>query len=121
MTESGERRVESPETGAESVNENQGVIELKFPFDFEGKRVEKITLDYLKLNGGAMRRAEKQYQGRGGTPGVATLSDDYCICCATEAAGLPVELFDLVVGPDYQEVVLKIRCFLLGVASIESP
>lgn len=89
------------------------VIKLRFPIDFEGEKINEIELDLLKLTGRAQRQAEKRYVGEGGVPGAGRASDDYCVFLAAEAAGLPSEAFDLLIGPDFAEVILMVQNFLL--------
>jgi hypothetical protein len=92
-------------------------VTLRTPVTFEGKEVTAVEFDFDRLNGKALRRAEKRFIAEGGTPGFGALNDTYCQCCAAEVAGMPFEFFDELNGPDYTEMVLVVRGFLLDMDS----
>jgi hypothetical protein len=90
---------------------------LRSPVNFEGKDYTEIQFDFDILNGKALREAEKRFIREGGTPGFGALNDTYCQCVAAEAAGMPFEFFDELKAPDYGEMTLLVRGFLLDLES----
>lgn len=89
------------------------VVELRYPREFEGTKYEKVELDLSRLTGAALRKAEQRVVMGQNVP-LGPASCDYCAHCAAEAAGVPYELINELMGPDYQEVVLIVQNFLLG-------
>jgi hypothetical protein len=83
---------------------------------FEGKPIVSIALDFDRLNGRALRQAEKRFQSAGDIAPMqgAVWSDSYCACCAAQICGWPLEAIESLSGQDYLEVAMLVRGFLLA-------
>lgn len=115
-------KIEDQEVQQEVQQEEAAVslvqtVDLRYPFDFEQRKITQVTLDLSALAGDAMRRAEHRYVRGGGNPGIMEVSLEYCACCAAEISGLPYEAMDKLLGPDRMEVSLLVQNFLLGTLS----
>ena len=99
----------TPETAADPM---KPVVNIRFPIQHEDKKIEKIELDLMRLNGSALSAARKRYESAGNILIIGALSLDFCAYAVAEAAGLPYEAIAQLVGPDYYKVTGAVRDFL---------
>jgi hypothetical protein len=88
------------------------VIELGTVVTFEGREIARISLDFDRCNGPAIRRAEKQCS-KEGCPSMVS-SPTYCMCLAAEISDEPLEALDALKGSDLQAVIMAVQAFLVG-------
>ncbi len=88
-------------------------VKLRYPVEHEGKSITEINLNFMVLSGAVQRKAAKRYLNEGGVPGAERASDNYLVIIASECCGLPTEALDLLIGPDFAEVMLMVQNFLL--------
>lgn len=101
-------------TTTENIRDENLVLMLKRPFEFEGKKIDKIDLNGLEdLTGKTMRKIDKIFRSTGGTTFSKEVDSYYLQLVAMEATGLPLEFFDKLHVKDVTALELKVRNFLI--------
>jgi hypothetical protein len=105
----------SENTATENTRNEDLVLFLKRPINFEGKEIKEIDLNGLEeLTGKAMKKIDKIFRATGGA---ATFSKEvdstYLQLVAMEATGYPQELFDQLHAKDVTALEIKVRNFLI--------
>lgn len=92
------------------------VVTLRKPIEFEGRTIDRITLDFDRLTGRVMRDAERAFLRGGGIPlpGSGMVSADYCAHVAGMIANVPYECIEQLGAQDYTEVASAVQVFLIG-------
>ncbi|PWK16062.1 phage tail assembly protein [Tumebacillus permanentifrigoris] len=81
---------------------------------FEGVDYSEIVLDFDKLTGDDILKAESQYLATGGASHAPReMSKTYLVIVAARAAGVPVELFNALPAKDFSKITVRTQGFLL--------
>lgn len=91
------------------------IINLKKPFDFDGKGYSEIRLDFDSLSGADIIGAERQFFANGANQSISIkeFSKEFQAYIAARAAKLPVEFFFALSVQDFTQVTLKVQNFFL--------
>ena len=102
-------------TTTENTRDENLVLALKRPFEFEGEKINEIDLNGLEnLTGKSMRKIDKIFRNTGGAATFSKEVDSYYLqLVAMEATGLPQEFFDELHAKDVTALEIKVRNFLI--------
>ena len=75
-------------------------VKLKFPFDFEGQRIDRITIRPAKLR--EVKEAEERFGKEGLQRSIYLLS---------KVSGLPIEAIEQMTEPDFLKVMEEYNDF----------
>lgn len=89
-------------------------VTLRYPVEFEGRKVKVLELDLSVLKGERLSEMEIRMSKAGQIVASEQFSPTYCAYGAAEAAGVPIELINELMGPDYMEVTALVQGFLNG-------
>lgn len=98
-------------------NEVGNVIELTRPVEIEGERYEKITLDFEKLTGEDIEKAEMQFNAENPQNSVVMVKEmakGFAAIVAAKAAGVNPVIIRKLPAPDYAKVTMRTTVFLMG-------
>ena len=93
------------------------VFTLNRPKEFEGKKYDKITLDFEQLTGVDIEKAEMQFNAENlknmATP-MKELNKAFLAIVASKAAGVHVNLIRSLSVSDYSKITTRTSMFLMG-------
>ena len=93
------------------------VIILSRPVNFDGDEIKEINLDFEKLTGEDIERAEMQYNAenpQNSLTMVKEMSKGFAAIVAAKAAGVNVGVIRKLSAPDYAKVTMRTALFLMG-------
>ncbi|NCU30038.1 phage tail assembly protein [Candidatus Saccharibacteria bacterium] len=91
------------------------IIKLSKPYEFEGKKITELTLDFEALSGRDIIAVETEASSIAGRP-VLDIDKTYQACLAAKAAGV---VYDLILGlpaKDFIRVIGPAQNFLLDIS-----
>jgi hypothetical protein len=98
----------------------EDVIKLSKGYNFGGKPITEINLDFDSLTGTDLMNAEKAYKMRNKASVVKELEDGWLVSVAEKASNLKYGDFLKLSGRDYLKVLNKVRGFLTDSDSTEN-
>lgn len=104
-------KIEKVEEGMENV------IVLTRPLEFEGETYEKIELDFEKLTGVDMEKAEMQYHAENPQNSIVMVKEmakGFVAIVAAKAAGVHLNVIRSLPIADYSKVTMRTTLFLMG-------
>lgn len=88
---------------------------LKKPIDFEGKKIESLSLDLDKLTGADIMLCEQEFRDRS-RPGeiveLIEVNKIFLAIVAARAAGVTFELFQALHAKDFCRITVEVQAFL---------
>ena len=92
------------------------VHEFKRPFEYMGKKYDRLTFDYGSLTGRDSLTVENDLQAKGVMVMVPTFSGPYLIRIAARACkeGIGIDALEKMSIADYNRIRSRTRNFLLG-------
>lgn len=115
MTENKGEVVISKAVVEDEVLENEFV--LTRPITFEGVHYEKLVLDFEKLTGNDVEKAEAQFNAeekRNQVTMVKEMSKGFAAIVASKAAGVNVALIRALSASDYAKITIRTTVFLMA-------
>ena len=97
--------------------ELDNVITLTRPVEIEGERYEKITLDFEKLTGEDIEKAEMQFNAENPQNAIVMVKEmakGFTAIVAAKAAGVNPVVIRKLSAPDYAKVTMRTTLFLMG-------
>lgn len=95
------------------------IVKLNKEYDLGGKKVNEINLDFDKLTGKDLIKAEKDFKARYTGATVKELEDGWAVTVAEVASGIKYGDLLKLEAKDYLKIVNKTRNFLLNTDSEE--
>lgn len=95
----------------------ENIITLTKPIEFEGERYEKLTLDFEKLTGEDIERAEMQFNAENPQNSIVMVKEmakGFAAIIAAKAAGVHVSVIRKLSAADYSKVTMRTTLFLMG-------
>lgn len=96
------------------------VVETSFklskPIEFEGEKIESLDLDFEKLTGADIEKAEMQYIAENPSNQmtmVKEMSKGYAAIVAAKAASVHVALIRKLSASDYSKITMRTTLFLM--------
>jgi hypothetical protein len=106
---------DNKEKNIESEEENTLVIELKKPYEFEGKSYDKIDLSGLEnITGNDMIQVNRILEKQGQLPVLQEMKLEYAQEMASRITGYPVEFFKGLRAKDSIKLKNTISNFMFG-------
>lgn len=95
----------------------ENVFTLNKPINFDGEQVTALTLDFEKLTGADLEKAEVQFTAESPQNSlvmVKEMAKGYSAIVAANAAGVPVDLIRKLSAPDYAKITTQTTVFLMS-------
>lgn len=89
-------------------------IKLSYPFEKDGKKLESLSLDLMKLSGHDIVSAEQEARMRGDASPNPLFSSQGLAIIAGRASGLIVDDILALKAPDYLLITNEVSNFLYG-------
>lgn len=113
----GEKQIPNAVTTVATTKEEglENVIVLTRPIKVEGEHYEKITLDFEKLTGEDIEKAEMQFNAENPQNSVVMVKEmakGFAAIVAAKAAGVNPTVIRKLSAPDYTKVTMRTTVFL---------
>lgn len=98
-------------------NDTLKTITLSRPIEFEGEKYKEVKLDFEKLTGAHIEKAEMQFNAenpQNGITMVKEMSKGFTAIVASMAAGVPVGLIRALPASDYSKITMQTSLFLMA-------
>ena len=92
-------------------------IKLTRPVQFDGETITEITLDFEKLTGEDIEKAEMQFNAENPQNAITMVKEmakGFTAIVAAKAAGVHVGVIRKMAAPDYAKVTMRTTVFLMG-------
>ena len=97
--------------------EMENTIKLTRPVQFDGETITEITLDFEKLSGEDIEKAEMQFNAENPQNSITMVKEmakGFTAIVAAKAAGVHVGVIRKMSAPDYAKVTMRTTVFLMG-------
>ena len=90
-------------------------LTLKKPFEYDGRKLEKLTFDFEGLTGQDVKDINRELRRLGMPNDVAAFNDEFKIRYAAKACveGIGSDAFDLMGAKDYLRITNNVQLFLI--------
>lgn len=93
------------------------VIKLTRPVEFDGETIDKIILDFEKLTGEDIEKAEMQFNAESPQNSITMVKEmakGFTAIVAANAAGVHVNVIRKMAASDYAKVTMRTTLFLMS-------
>lgn len=95
----------------------ENTIKLARPIEVEGEKYTELVLDFEKLTGEDIEKAEMQFNSESPQNSIVMvkeMSKGFAAIIAAKAAGVHVGVIRKLSAPDYAKVTMRTTVFLMG-------